>query len=268
MAEIPRRAFLVGLPGGILAVGTAFGAADEQEREPAGGIVHDAFPAQDPTLVQKIVGVSHFDIDAVRELITARPALARASWDWGFGDWESALGAASHVGRHDIVELLMAHGARPDLFTLAMLDQVDAVRAVVEATPGVQRLHGPHGITLLAHARFGKAKRVVDYLEGVGGADDAQTNEPLDAEAKQRYVGKYAFGRGADGTLTILEMNNGMLGLRRRDEFPRQLLYASEHTFHPPGVPSVRISFRMPDAGPAQGLTVHDGDLVVTALRS
>ncbi|MCH8004828.1 MAG: ankyrin repeat domain-containing protein, partial [Planctomycetes bacterium] len=45
--------------------------------------------------MEEVVRYSHFDIDAVHELITDRPALAKASWDWGFGDWESALGAAS-----------------------------------------------------------------------------------------------------------------------------------------------------------------------------
>jgi hypothetical protein len=34
--------------------------------------------------------------------------LARAAWDWGFGDWETALGAASHMGSRPI---------RPDQFT-------------------------------------------------------------------------------------------------------------------------------------------------------
>ena len=60
--------------------------------------------------------MSHNDIKRVRELVERQPALARASLDWGFGDWETAIDAASHVGRRDIAEFLIANGARPTIF--------------------------------------------------------------------------------------------------------------------------------------------------------
>src|SRR5262245_26523970 len=134
---------------------------------PSEAAVPDTFPAQPPELVQEVVRVSHFDPARVRELVEKSPALARAAWDWGYGDWESALGAASHVGNREIAEILIAHGARPDLFTAAMLGQLDTVRAFVAASPGIQKTRGPHGITLLAHARAGgeKALPVLRYLE-------------------------------------------------------------------------------------------------------
>ena len=69
------------------------------------------------------------------------------------------------MGRRDIAQALLDHGARPNLFTWAMMDEVDAVRAVCEAIPGVQVVRGPHGIPLLTHARMGKAERVEDYLQ-------------------------------------------------------------------------------------------------------
>ena len=37
----------------------------------------------------------------VKELVTTHPHLANAWWDWGFGDWESPLGAAAHTGRRN-----------------------------------------------------------------------------------------------------------------------------------------------------------------------
>ena len=123
-----------------------------------------AFPGTDPALAREIVLVSHFSIDRVSELLEDDRSLALASWDWGFGDWESALGAASHMGNRETAEALIAHGARPNLFTLAMMDMVDAVRAVCELRPGIQGANGPHGITLLEHAQNGKADRVVEYL--------------------------------------------------------------------------------------------------------
>ena len=63
-----------------------------------------SFPSTDPDLVSGVVGAAHTDLDAVVDLVTTHPHLARATLDWGFGDWESALGAASHMGRRDIAE--------------------------------------------------------------------------------------------------------------------------------------------------------------------
>ena len=48
--------------------------------------VTDQFPTQPPELTREMVTVSHFDLKRVKELVEARPSLARASWDWGFGD--------------------------------------------------------------------------------------------------------------------------------------------------------------------------------------
>ena len=68
--------------------------------------------ALDPTLVQAFVGNAHGDIDAVRDALGGEPQLVNAAWDWGGGDWETGLGGASHMGRRDIVEYLLAKGAR------------------------------------------------------------------------------------------------------------------------------------------------------------
>src|SRR5438128_475472 len=57
--------------------------------------------------VEAMVAKAHGDLDAVRELLDSEPSLANAAWDWGGGDWESALGAAAHMGRRDIAEPLL-----------------------------------------------------------------------------------------------------------------------------------------------------------------
>jgi ankyrin repeat protein len=97
--------------------------------------------------------VSHGYPDAVRTALERDATLANATVDWGGGDWESALGAASHVGNREIAELLLAHGARLDLFAAAMLEMVDLVRAALEARPELREATGPHGIPLRAHAK-------------------------------------------------------------------------------------------------------------------
>ena len=76
-----------------------------------------SFPQHDPAVVREVVQVSHGNLERVKELVGARPALARVSWDWGFGDWETPIDAASHVGHRPIAEFLMTNGARPTIST-------------------------------------------------------------------------------------------------------------------------------------------------------
>jgi hypothetical protein len=69
---------------------------------------------RDPAIVKEMVTVAHNDAKRVRELLEQHPSLANASVDWGFGDWEDALGAAAHTGRREIAEVcwLTVRGSR------------------------------------------------------------------------------------------------------------------------------------------------------------
>lgn len=118
-------------------------------------------------LVQEFVGKAHGDLPRVKELLAREPALANAAWDWGDGDWETALGAAAHMGRKDIAEALLASGARIDIYAAAMLDKIEIVRAVAEDDPQAVHRLGPHGIPLIAHAKAGEAERVLEFLRSL-----------------------------------------------------------------------------------------------------
>ena len=122
-----------------------------------------------PRLVQEFVAVAHGDLDRVRALLSQEPALIHAAWDWGGGDWETALGAASHTGRADIARYLLEAGARIDLFAAAMLGELPVVRAILSAQPGALHVRGPHGIPLTAHAEAGgtAAEGVLSYLQSL-----------------------------------------------------------------------------------------------------
>lgn len=52
----------------------------------------------DKVLVQEFVGAAHRDKAKVMALLEETPNLLNAAHDWGSGDFETALGAASHVG--------------------------------------------------------------------------------------------------------------------------------------------------------------------------
>lgn len=262
-----RRRFLHTLPLAGL-VGPLLPAAAYARGQAPAGAVAESFPRQDPALAQETVGVSHRDLARVRELVEKQPALARSAVDWGFGDWETALGAASHTGRREIAELLIAHGAQPTMFSAAMLGQLPVVRAFVESSPGIQKTPGPHAITLLAHARAGGpgAAEVLKYLETVGGADVRPTLVPLTPAERDAVVGRYAFGAGPRDHFTV-DVRNDMLGMERPGA-PRGLIH---HTgglvFFPSGVPTVRIAF-VGDGGKVTRLTVADPEVVLTATKS
>jgi hypothetical protein len=126
-------------------------------------------PRLEPDLVRDFVGKAHSDLARVRDLLQQQPALVNAAWDWGAGDWETALGAAAHVGRRDIALLLLEHGARMDIFCAAMLGHLEIVRATLAACPGATKWLGPHGIPLLKHAEAGgpTAAPVLEYLRAL-----------------------------------------------------------------------------------------------------
>jgi hypothetical protein len=214
-----------------------------------------------------MVGVSHGNLARVRELVQQHPELAKASWDWGFGDWETALGAASHVGNRTIAELLLEHGAPPTMFSAAMLGQLDVLKAFLAATPGLQRLRGPHGLTLMVHARNGgpQAAAVVEFLQALGNADQPYRNEPLTTDERASLVGRYAFGdRPRDNFVVSLDRNSLMIA--RVGATPRGLVHQGQFSFHAAGAPGVAIRFQS-DGGKTTALTVSDPDLVVRARR-
>jgi hypothetical protein len=229
------------------------------------------FPRQDAKLVREVVAVAHFNEKKVRELVEARPALANAWWDWGFGDWESPLGAAAHVGSRPIALYLIAQGARIDIFAAAMLGLTDVVKAFVAAQPGVQRTRGPHGIPLLAHAKVGgkPAADTLAYLESLGDAGQVAQTVPLADDRKKVYVGRYA----VEGAATPLEVKidkGGRLTIEIQAEpdyrVSRWINHAGQDEFFPAGVPSVRIRFDV-QGGKARSLTLIEREPVVTANR-
>ena len=122
-------------------------------------------PALPPALVREFVNEAHGNFGRVKELLEQEPALLNAAWDWGGGDWETALGAAAHMGQKDIALHLLAHGARMDIFAAAMLGRTDVVKAILAAQPEAINAPGPHGISLMTHAtKGGKAAAAVVRL--------------------------------------------------------------------------------------------------------
>ena len=269
LAPLSRRSLLAS--GSALLLARPSFSVQPPAAEPAPPVVSDTFPAEPPDLVRETVGASHGNLARVRELVEARPALARATWDWGYGDFESALGAASHVGNREIAELLIAHGARPDLFSATMLGQLEVVKAWISASPGIQKIAGPHGITLLSPAKAGgeRALPVLRYLEALGDADPKLTQEPLSDADREALLGSYVFGPGKQDVLVVemvkLSAAGASLAVRRGDDVPRGLAHRGDRAFSPVGAEAVRLRFS--GESPALTLTVWDPEPIVTGKR-
>lgn len=228
----------------------------------------DAFPQQDPSLVKDAVGASHGNFTRIRQLVEQQPAMARASIDWGFGDWETCLDAAAHVGNKPIADFLLTHGARPTIFSAAMLGQLDAVKAFVAARPGIQRTFGPHGITLMSHAKAGgaDASAVVQYLAILGDADAPTQTQPIAPADRDALAGKYVYGPGPRDYFTV-DVVKDNLGIDRPNGPARRGLgHLGNLVFFPTGVPTVKIAFAR-EGGKVTQLTVADPNVMVTARR-
>lgn len=214
------------------------------------------------------VGSSHGNVKRIRELIERQPALARASIDWGYGDWETCIDAAAHVGQKAIADFLLTNGARPTIFSAAMMGQLDVVKAFVAATPGVQRTYGPHGITLMAHARAGgvDAAPVVQYLTALGDADTPLPSTTLDAADRDVLAGKYVYGPGPREYF-IIDVQQDRLGIDRPGGPSRRgLIHTGNMVFFPAGVPTAKIAFAR-EGGKVTQMTLADPNVMVTAKR-
>lgn len=163
MSNHPSRRAFIHL-GTALCIGTvAFG-----QDKPAAKPVKP--PPIEKDLVQEFVKAAHADLDKTRMMLDARATLLNATWDWGNGDFEAAIGGAGHMGRADIAQFLIDRGARFDIFVAAMMGKIEIVRAAIQAFPAAKNSLGPHGIPLMAHARKGgpQAAEVAKFLESLG----------------------------------------------------------------------------------------------------
>ena len=212
--------------------------------------------------VQAFVGAAHRDIDKVREMLDAQPSLVNATWDWGSGDWESALGAAGHVGLPEIAELVLSRGARVELHAAAMLGWLDFIKAAVAARPGAENILGPHAIPMHAHALAGgdQAKAVLEYLESL----NALRNVILPDEERPKYVGRYETD---GGVLTVYNANRRLL-LQPPERRAWYMLHQGDGLFMPADNVKVRITFEMnADGTQARAMNIDEGDDQAVAVR-
>lgn len=155
-----RRSFLQFAAAGSAVITFPYSAQSQKKEKP---------PALLIPRVKEFVGAAHGDLEKTKNLLTETPSLLNATYDWGGGDFEKAIGGAGHMGRRDIAEFLFGEGAQFDIFVAAMLGRTEIVKAYLTAFPGLIHSKGPHGISLMTHAEKGgeQAMETVEYLKNL-----------------------------------------------------------------------------------------------------
>lgn len=181
------------------------------------------------------------------------------------------IGAASHVGRKDIIKYLLSRGARLDIFTFAVLGTYETVKSMIEFIPGVQQTLGPHGISLLQHAKNGDAKskessELIDYLTALGDADGTKYQTMNEAD-KQKYLGDYKYGEEDSEGFSIKLNMKKLLSLGKIGKFGGALLKIGDNKFIYNGAPSVEISFQF-DKEKVVSMTVQEPRLTLMARKT
>lgn len=153
-----KREFLKSVIVSPLFFGFTKAPADTQEKPPA--IAAD--------LVKDFVIAGHGNLQRVKHMLTQTPGLLNSMWDWGGGDFESAIEGAGHVGNKEIAEYLLSQGARLNIFAAAMLGKIEIVKSTLTAFPNLKTSKGPHGLMLMHHASKGGSTEMIEYLKEIG----------------------------------------------------------------------------------------------------
>lgn len=136
-------------------------------------------------IVKAFVLASHFDLEKVKEQLEAEPRLLNEVY---LEVNETALQAASHMGRRDIAEYLLDKGAPMTIYTAAMMGMKAEVEQFLRDGSSQAQVKGAHGFTNLFHAALNGDVEIAQVLydagstEGLGSALHAavwKEHEPM-----------------------------------------------------------------------------------------
>ena len=129
-----------------------------------------------PDEINEFVAAAHRDADKTKMMVDKNPLILNCASQIARGDFETAIGGASHMGRKDIADVLVKRGARLDIFNLTFLGYTEVVQQLIEVSPHYLKAYGPHGFTLLHHAKVGKHQAFADWLQSKGLNEDIFKN--------------------------------------------------------------------------------------------
>lgn len=154
-----------GTAGGLLLLNSNANAKQTAQQSPAPYSID---------LVKEFVIAGHKDLAKVQTMVKENPNLVFSKYDWGNGDFEAAIEGAGQLGNKDIANFLLDAGSRVTLFVLTMLGKTELVKPILEAYPKLIFANGPHGFTMLHHAKVGgkDGEELYNYLQEKGLKED------------------------------------------------------------------------------------------------
>lgn len=224
-----RRQFLI-QSATVFGTAAAFPVMAQSVDQPVSPPPDDpARPRLELARVKAFVQAGHSDLPKVKAMLEEEPALINASWDWGNGDWETALEGASHMARMDIVAFLLRNGARANLFSMAVLGNVEAVNAMIQAEPAFFNTRGPHFLTLLYHAALSGRVDLTEMIAAHLGDDRGQHFNQALRGAAQFGTAEMVEWLLTNGVTNVNELNFWNetpldISLKRGDEAIAELL--------------------------------------------
>ena len=152
---------------------------------------------------------------------------------------------------------------------------------MIESIPGIESTGGPHGISLLRHAKAGlrdnyglelsqeqvdESSTLISFLEKLGTADNQVENIEIADDEKTRYLGDYMYGEGPNDGLSIRTNMWNMLALGKLGKTGGSLYQKSTNTFSYNGTTSVEVSFLF-EREKVVALTVTEPGLTLKAVK-
>lgn len=99
----------------------------------------------------QLVGLSHFNLEEVKKSLANDPRLAHSTATTS----EKGIEASAHMGRKDLVNLFLDHGAPYALPTAVMLNDVTTVKRLLQEDPNRIHERGAHDFPLLWYPIIG-----------------------------------------------------------------------------------------------------------------
>jgi ankyrin repeat protein len=130
----------------------------------------------------------------VAELLLKQGADIHAASD----GW-NAMHIAAFLNNREMVDLFIAHGARPDIFAAAALGDSDCVRALLQKSPALVHQKGPDGATPLHVAGTVEVARLLlEAGANIEALDDFYHNTPAEYNSNNREVVRFLISQGAN----------------------------------------------------------------------